>query len=300
MKMKKFLPFFLCAGLLASCGGTAPVDSSSEAGKSDTKVASSSTVKSSHTHTFDETKWENNDSQHWHPATCEHTTQKGSAAAHDFEEVAGESKAATCQEEGKKVEKCKICNYKKETKLAKTAHAWGAESATVKPEGKSGYKTKECTTCHTKDLVLDALSWTKIEGSNKDSSGATLKFSSNGNYAEYEFTVPAAMSNVTIGLWGWVDYWKDGSTNNDQRGFFSRKSGEGANVEVKLGDTAVEITNHGTYEEMGLPDGEGSNSGFGLCEMGTVASIPAGDLKVTYTRLESYNLNITEIHFLYK
>ena len=32
----------------------------------------------------------------------------------------------------------------------------------------------------------------------------------------------------------------------------------------------------------------------------TIASIAAGDFKLTYTRLESYNLNITEIWLMYK
>lgn len=35
-----------------------------------------------HTHTFAST-WEKNDKQHWHPATCEHTSEKGSAANHN-------------------------------------------------------------------------------------------------------------------------------------------------------------------------------------------------------------------------
>ena len=295
MKMKKFLPFFLCAGLLASCGGTTPVDSStSEAGKSDTKVASSSskatTEKSSHAHTFDETKWESNATQHWHPATCEHTTQKGSAAAHDYVEVAAEGKAATCSEEGKKVEECKICKYKKETTLPKLDHTWGTPGAEVKPEGKTGYTVASCSVCHKEDLVISALDWTFIEGTNKDSTNETLKLKSNGNYVDYEFDMPKALTNVTVAFFGRV------SADNTSYGFIN--SGE-PNMELSLNDVAMEITNTKSFSEMGFVD-----SGDGECvpmlvELGTVASIAAGAFKFTYKRLGSYNLNITKIHFMY-
>ncbi|MBR6865727.1 MAG: hypothetical protein IKM80_00585 [Bacilli bacterium] len=208
----------------------------------------------------------------------------------------------TCESEGKDVEVCINSSMpNKETALPKKAHTWGTKSEKVTAEGKTGYWTNECSVCHTKAIIIDALDWTKIEGSNKDNTGATLKFSTNGNYAEYEFNMPTALTNVTVGVYGWVDYWKDGSNNNDQRGFFSTKAGDGsANVGVKLNDTDLTITNKKTYEEMGMTAGENGNSSFCLCEMGTVASIAAGDFKLTYTRLESYNLNITEIWLMYK
>jgi len=208
----------------------------------------------------------------------------------------------TCDAEGKDVEVCLNSSMpNKETVLPKKAHTWGTRSEKHTEEGKTGYWTSECTVCHTKDIIIDALGYTKIQGSNKDESGATLKLSSpNGSYVEYEFTMPEAVTNATIAVYGWVDYWKDGSNNNDQRGFFSRKEGEGANVGVNINGTDLEITNHKTYEEMGMTAGENGNSSFCLCEMGTFASISAGACKITYTRIESYNLNITEIHIMYK
>lgn len=36
-----------------------------------------------HTHTFDMNKWESDEAEHWHPATCEHTTEKNGVAEHD-------------------------------------------------------------------------------------------------------------------------------------------------------------------------------------------------------------------------
>lgn len=110
--MKKlFTTLALFASLaLTACGG--------KGGEADpSKTSSKTNSKSTHVHTFDETVWEKNETQHWHPATCEHTNQKGSAAAHTFQEVAAESVAPTCSVPGKKVEVCTVCGYKKETVL---------------------------------------------------------------------------------------------------------------------------------------------------------------------------------------
>ena len=47
--------------------------------------------------------------------------------------------------------------------------------------------------------------------------------------------------------------------------------------------------------------GDNGNGSFTLCEMGALStSVAAGACKLTYTRLGSYNLNITEIWLMYK
>lgn len=62
MKIRKLSVLVLCIALLISVF--------TSCGSNDT-----------HTHTFDE-KWESDASNHWHPATCEHTSEHGSSAAH--------------------------------------------------------------------------------------------------------------------------------------------------------------------------------------------------------------------------
>ena len=65
-----------------------------------------------HTHKFNEKVWESNETQHWHPATCEHKNAKGSAAAHTFEDFTDAThvnKDATCSEPGVKYQKCSVC-----------------------------------------------------------------------------------------------------------------------------------------------------------------------------------------------
>lgn len=43
-----------------------------------------------HEHTFDTTKWEKDATNHWHPATCEHTDEKGDLAAHSYDAITGD------------------------------------------------------------------------------------------------------------------------------------------------------------------------------------------------------------------
>ena len=51
-----------------------------------------------HQHTFDETKWESDSTGHWHPATCEHTSEQGSKASHSYDAN----------------NKCSVCDYEKQ------------------------------------------------------------------------------------------------------------------------------------------------------------------------------------------
>ena len=70
-----------------------------------------------HTHSFAES-WQYNSTEHWHPATCEHTTERSSVAAHDFD----------------KDGKCTVCNY----------HTTNSVSKITFDELVTTYKTKLC------------------------------------------------------------------------------------------------------------------------------------------------------------
>lgn len=216
--------------------------------------------------------------------------------------------AATCGSEGHNYTKCGRCNDEKDEVIPTLAHAFGTPTELVASDAATtttGTKQAECGSCHKKSLIVDAMDWTKLEGTNKDATGTTLKFKSNNNYAEYTINVPAAMTNAKVYLYGMVDYYYTTDNHNQDQSFFP--SGN-VNFSLTLGETAVEVTNHATYGEMfGGEAGVGEAGNFGsettyskmaLCEVGTVASIAAGELKITYKRLGSYNLNITQIHFV--
>ena len=146
MKQIKLLGVFALALSLglAACGGA-----------SDGGEGNASSGSSKHVHTFDTSVWESNDTQHWHPATCEHKTQKGDAKAHTFGEPY-DVHAATCTEDGYQMVKCTICQKEVRQTLTATGHSavpaddaegvWTPiEDATCEKDGKHSYV---CTQCH--------------------------------------------------------------------------------------------------------------------------------------------------------
>ena len=139
-KILPMLALFVSLALTA-CGGN-----TNNSGSSSGKGSGSG---SAHEHTFDTTKWESDSTYHWHPATCEHTTQKGDRAAHTleaFNDATHVNKAASCKEEGVKFEKCSVCGYIKETKLDKLEHTWDAGVASGQC-GEAGKVSYTCTVC---------------------------------------------------------------------------------------------------------------------------------------------------------
>ena len=107
-----------------------------------------------HVHTFDTSKWESNATEHWHPATCEHTKEKGDKAKHTFGEPY-DIVAPTCTEAGSQKVKCTVCEYVKTETLKATGHsAQPAEDSadwTVVTEPSCtevGSKTYVCANCH--------------------------------------------------------------------------------------------------------------------------------------------------------
>ena len=94
-------------------------------------------------------EWSSDETNHWHACTAVGCpTGKLDVAAHTFEEVAAEGVAATCKAEGKKVEKCSVCGFKKETVLPKLAHTLG-EAYDVVPATceAAGSQKKKCSVC---------------------------------------------------------------------------------------------------------------------------------------------------------
>ena len=136
------------------------------------KKSSGAETSSKHEHTFDTTKWEADDNYHWHPATCEHTNQKGDRAAHDFGDPY-DVVAATCENAGSQKVKCKICNKEVTQTIQALGHDWvDDEAGAVAPTcTEAGSKNQTCSRCGQKQegVVVDALGhdygeWTVVEG----------------------------------------------------------------------------------------------------------------------------------------
>jgi len=234
------------------------------------------------------------------------------ASGHTYVEDVAAGTSSTCSTAGKKVYKCSACQDTKEEALPTSDHTWNEYGADVVAANNTTYKKRSCKNCTAVDISMSALAWTKIEGSNKDTTGATLKLSSNGNYTEYKFNLGGAF-NGKIYVYGWVDRY-GGSDNNETKGFFTCKSSSNeavGNVGVSVnGGANITITNKKTYAENGMgasgvkltDAGVASDSGYerstpALCELGAI-QIAAGEATLKYSRIDSYNLNITEIHLI--
>ena len=119
MKGKFLTTIVLFMGLaLTACGGT-PTPSSQEL------------------------PWEHNNTNHWHVNA---DGEKIDSAKHEFEEDSEKAVAATCEEDGKKVEVCKVCGFEKETKISKLGHKWdNGEVTKTATCSEPGEKTYKCT-----------------------------------------------------------------------------------------------------------------------------------------------------------
>ena len=103
------------------------------------------------------TEWSSDENNHWHACTAPGCpTGKLDVAAHTLVEVPAEGVAATCAAEGKKVEECSVCGYKKETVLPKLAHTLG-EAYDVVPATceADGSQKKKCSVCD--EVVTEVL-----------------------------------------------------------------------------------------------------------------------------------------------
>lgn len=74
-----------------------------------------------HTHTF-ATEWQNDEVQHWHAATCEHTTEKSNVEPHKWDN-GKVAKEPTKTEEGEMQYTCTVCKRQKTASIDKLPEA---------------------------------------------------------------------------------------------------------------------------------------------------------------------------------
>ena len=128
----------------------APIESS-EAPVESSSVAPSTSSK--HVHTYAE-EWTYNDTNHWHAATCEHTSQKSGNAKHEFENIEAPADkaaeqpnaAATCAAAGHQWVKCTVCGAEVYQEIKQLDHTFddGVASGNCGESGKIVYTCTEC------------------------------------------------------------------------------------------------------------------------------------------------------------
>ena len=218
---------------------------------------------------------------------------------HSYVEDSSKAVAPTCGVDGSKTEVCSVCQAQNVVPVSKTGnHVFGEQTVVQnKVEGQNSKLSKKtCTVCSkSTDLFVDAMSYVAITGENRDATGATLKFAANGNKATYKFSADKAYSGCKVALYGYIDCWKDNNNNNDQKGHIYNGN---PTFSLTVNGTAVEITNTQSFEQMGMTSGTNGNGSFCLCYVGGTADILATENTVVYERKGSYNLYISEIHFI--
>ena len=88
-------------------------------------------------------KWESNNTNHWHVGK---DGEKIDSEKHTFKEDEAQAVAATCENDGKKVEICTVCGFVKESVVTKLGHKWD-DGEITKPASCSepGEKSFKCT-----------------------------------------------------------------------------------------------------------------------------------------------------------
>ena len=165
------------SSVVPASSSEAPADDTSSA-PAESSEAPAESSEGEHVHTY-AAEWSTNATYHWHAATCGHNV-KDQNEKHTLVEVAPaddnnvpeggkKAKAASCSEEGVKVEICSVCGYRKESKISKLAHTFakdgdGNDVVVWSQEANctdGGIGQKECTVCHEKvDVTTQALGHT--------------------------------------------------------------------------------------------------------------------------------------------
>lgn len=193
--------------------------------------------------------------------------------------------------------RCTRCSETKQ-ETVKAGHTWGT-AVTVEEEGMTKYTKQQCLYDDYERLDIKAIDGTLAEGSAiKENVSGFFKLKSNNNSISYTFNVDRNYFGV-IYMKGMIDSY----SSTRSRGYYSTSSGinsDTGNFELKVNGDIVDYSHMRGYTYGDLLDGGETNeyydSGYSPvaeCEIGYVA-LSAGVNTITFTRLNSYNLLISD------
>ena len=311
MNKKKFFLLPICLLLLGACNtahaSSTPVE--------DSNVTSQSAVDPDHKHVYGD----------WVQTKAPTCTEKGeeeqvcacgdkktrtvNALGHDWGEWTVKT-AATCTVDGVEERACKRagCN-EKETRPITAEHEWDAEQNVPSGgEGQVAYTIAQCKKGDGIKADIKAIDGTFVAGENKTSLAGYVKIKENNGKISWKFTVPGTKNYVGM-LYqkGVCSSWSSNSNKcyaNTSSSSSSVKDLERGNFEVKVNGVAVDKSAwiETPYTEL-LAEGEDSSalgsdlSPICLAPIGQV-SVNAGVNEITYERLGSYNLTISDLVFI--
>ena len=175
-------------------------------------------------------------------------------------------------------------------------YSWVSAGSAASGTG-TNYSNYNCSHCFAKKIEVVATSGTFASGSSNKSGtpGGFIKLNANGNSITYTFNY-SGTGTARLYQRAIVDYWYDGSNNNQNKTYSSSGGGSNnCNFAITFNNSLVDMTaTKGiTYEEFlsnGVDSGAGSSySPMDDCLIGSVQLVN-GTNSFTYTRQGSYNL----------
>ena len=234
------------------------------------------------------------------------------ALGHDFGEWTVKT-AATCTVDGQEERACKRAGCdKKETRVIKAAHDWDAEQAVAAgtdPADQVGYKLAVCKKGDAVKADLKATDAKFYQGKIKSSTpSGYFKLNSTNDKAYWKFTV--AGTKMYKGMLYQLGAMDSFSGNTERSYAQTSTSGDHApkyplgNFDVVVNGASLDKSQwiDTPYSEL-LADGEDSSamgdnySPICLCPIGEAYIVP-GLNEITYERLGSYNLIISDLIFI--
>lgn len=233
------------------------------------------------------------------------------ALGHDFENGTIISNTSTCTEDGYYLVKCTRCDAI-ETRPSKASHDWVNEVYhSPYYEDCVTYSVSECYKCGYLKIEIRAIDGALAEGSRIKSGtpDGFMKLNSTNNSISWRFYI----ENMPISYPNYVGMlyqrgMMDSFSSNTQRTYANTSASSTTTTDPVEGNFRVEVNGQVvdkspymdmTYEEM-LAGGEDSSwigdnySPIALCPIGQVC-IGDGYNEITYTRLGSYNLLISDL-----
>ena len=248
----------------------------------------------------------------WYCECGETKTEAIKKLGHDFGEWTVKT-AATCEQDGVEERECSRCDEKEE-QVIKAAHTWGeAQTVAAGAENQVSYKLQTCSVCGAYKATIKATDCSFVKGSIKSGTpSGYFKLSSKNDKAIWRFNVDLPEGKLLEGRMYQIGAMDSYSTNTDKSYASTSTSGDNApeytkgNFDVVVNGQSLDKTEwiRITFEEF-LKDGEDSSamgsdySPLCLCPIGDCYLV-RGANEMTYERLGSYNLIISDLVFIGK
>ena len=319
MKKSKILAVFgilLAMGITACNGGNSGDNKSQDAPKSQESAGGESQPESEHKHSYGEwkqTKAPTCTEKGEEEQVCEcgeKKTRSVAALGHDWGEWTVKT-AFSCTTDGLEERACKRCGDKEE-RVVPAAHDWDAEqevAAGSDPADQVAYKLANCKKGDALKLDVKAVDAKFYKGSIKNGTpSGYFKLSSKNDRAYWKFTL--AGTKLYKGMLYQRGAMDSFSTNTEKSYASTSTSGDNApeytrgNFEVKVNGDALDKTEwiRIPFEQL-LANGDDSSamgdnySPLCMCPIGECVIQP-GLNEITYERLGSYNLIISDLIFI--